>query len=134
MDMFYDTLDQYPLVAEQKLRLHFHHFMRSIHDHLSLVGEFKNPLQRIAKSFARRYQLICLDEFHVSDITDAMLLYGLLEALFKEGITLVATSNQPPAELYKNGLQRERFLPAIELIKHKAYFTYLCLLPGVHWV
>jgi len=98
-------------------RLHFHHFMQAIHDQLSIIGEQKKPLKHIARSFARRYQLICLDEFHVSDITDAMLLYGLLESLFEEGIVLVVTSNQSPDDLYKNGLQRERFLPAIELIK-----------------
>lgn len=117
MDMFYDTLDETSLVGQQKLRLHFHHFMQAIHDQLSLIGERKHPLRHIAKSFASRYKVICLDEFHVSDITDAMLLYGLLENLFAENIILLATSNQPPDNLYKNGLQRERFLPAIQLIK-----------------
>ena len=116
MDMFYDTLSTDSLIGERKVRLHFHHFMQLIHDQLSLVGEHKKPLKVVARSFARRYQLLCLDEFHVSDITDAMLLYGLLESLFAEGVVLVATSNQPPDELYKNGLQRERFLPAIKLI------------------
>jgi len=117
MDMFFDSLDNDPVLEKRKIRLHFHHFMQAIHDQLSLVGEQKNPLQLIAKAFARRYQLLCLDEFHVSDITDAMLLYGLLETLFKEGVVLVATSNQAPDDLYKNGLQRERFIPAIKLIK-----------------
>lgn len=115
--MFYDTLDETSLVGHQKIRLHFHHFMQAIHDQLSLLGERKNPLREIARTFAERYRLLCLDEFHVSDITDAMLLYGLLDNLFSEGVILVATSNQPPDELYRNGLQRERFLPAIELIK-----------------
>lgn len=117
MDMFFDTLGEQHEFNRQKIRLHFHHFMRAVHDQLSLLHEQKNPLQHIARSFASRYKLLCLDEFHVSDITDAMLLYGLLNTLFAEGITVVATSNLPPDNLYKNGLQRERFLPAIALIK-----------------
>jgi cell division protein ZapE len=91
--------------------------MRAIHDQLSLLRGQQNPLKLIARNFAKQYRILCLDEFHVADITDAMLLYGLLEALFQEGVCLVATSNQPPDELYKNGLQRDRFLPAIKLIK-----------------
>ncbi|VAW62405.1 ATPase, AFG1 family [hydrothermal vent metagenome] len=117
MDMFYDTIDTNSLSGQHKIRLHFNHFMQLIHDQLSLIDEQKKPLQHIARAFAQRYQLLCLDEFHVSDITDAMLLYGLLETLFEQGVVLVTTSNQPPDELYRNGLQRERFLPAIELIK-----------------
>jgi len=117
MDMFFDTLNTEHQLKSQKIRLHFHHFMQAIHDQLSLLQEQKDPLQVIARSFASRYKLLCLDEFHVSDITDAMLLYGLLNTLFEEGITVVATSNLPPDNLYKNGLQRERFLPAITLIK-----------------
>jgi len=118
MDMFFDSFENSTLLEQRKIRLHFHHFMQTVHDQLSLIGEQKNPLQLIAKSFARQYQLLCLDEFHVSDITDAMLLYGLLQTLFEEGVILVATSNQAPDDLYKNGLQRQRFLPAIALIKH----------------
>lgn len=118
MDMFYDTLEIENEQGKNKLRLHFHHFMRSIHDQLSLIGDCKNPLQTIARSFASKHQVLCLDEFHVSDISDAMLLYGLLHHFFIQGVVIVATANQPPDELYKNGLQRERFLPAIELIKH----------------
>ena len=118
MDMFFDSFDNHSLISKRKIRLHFHHFMQAIHDQLSLAGEQKNPLVHIAKAFSQNYRLICLDEFHVSDITDAMLLYGLLETLLKEGVTLVFTSNQPPDNLYKNGLQRDRFLPAIKLIKH----------------
>lgn len=117
MDMFYDTLDPEPFNNKQKLRLHFHHFMQAIHDQLSLIGEHRHPLKHIARSLARRHLVICLDEFHVSDITDAMLLYGLLDELFKQGVVLLATSNIPPDNLYKNGLQRNRFLPAIDLIK-----------------
>lgn len=112
MDLLYDNLP-----FDDKIRLHFHHFMQAVHDQLELIQGHKNPLKLVAKNFAKSYRLICLDEFHVSDITDAMLLYGLLDALFKEGICLVSTSNLKPDDLYKNGLQRTRFLPAIELIK-----------------
>jgi cell division protein ZapE len=125
MDMFFETLTDENINSKQKIRLHFHHFMQAIHDQLSLLSDQKRPLQHIAQSFASRYKLLCLDEFHVSDITDAMLLYGLLDTLFKEGITVVATSNIPPDNLYKNGLQRERFLPAIALIKQNMTTTEL---------
>ena len=112
MDLFYDNLP-----IPHKLRLHFHHFMQTIHDQLSLHKGQRDPLKHIARNLAQHTQVICLDEFHVADITDAMLLRGLLEALFKEGVTLVATSNQAPDDLYKNGLQREQFIPAIALLK-----------------
>ncbi len=125
MDMFYDSIDISTRNGPRKIRLHFNHFMQLIHDQLSLIDKQKKPLKHIARAFAQRYQILCLDEFHVSDITDAMLLYGLLETLFEQGVILVTTSNQPPDELYKNGLQRERFLPAIELIK--AYSATLTL-------
>ena len=117
MDLFFDSFDSPEAIEKHKIRMHFHHFMQAIHDQMSIIGEHKDPLKHIAKAFAKRYQLLCLDEFHVSDITDAMLLSGLLKTLFEEGVILVATSNQMPDSLYKNGLQRERFLPAIELIK-----------------
>ncbi len=117
MDMFFESFDTNSLINKQKIRLHFHHFMAFIHDQLSLIDEQKKPLEQIAESFAQHYLLLCLDEFHVSDITDAMILYGLLEKLLDKGVVLVITSNQAPDNLYKNGLQRERFLPAIELIK-----------------
>ncbi len=112
MDLFFDTLP-----FKNKIRLHFHHFMQAVHDQLALLKGHKDPLILVARNFAKRSPILCLDEFHVSDITDAMLLYGLLDALFKEGVTLIATSNQQPDDLYKHGLQRERFLPAIDLIK-----------------
>ncbi len=112
MDLFYDHLP-----FKQKMRLHFHHFMQTVHDQLSLLKGQRDPLKLIAHKLARNARVICLDEFHVADITDAMLLRGLLEALFREGVTLVATSNQPPDDLYKNGLQREQFVPAIALLK-----------------
>ncbi|MDQ1363577.1 MAG: Cell division protein ZapE, partial [Pseudomonadota bacterium] len=112
MDLFYENLP-----VKQKLRLHFHHFMQTVHDELSLLRGQRDPVKLIAFNFARHARVICLDEFHVADITDAMLLRGLLDALFHEGVTLVATSNQPPDDLYKNGLQRSQFLPAIKLLK-----------------
>ena len=113
MNLFYESLP-----FEQKLRLHFHHFMLDVHARLARLQQRKNPLTFVARDYAASYRVICLDEFIVTNITDAMLLAGLLEALFDQGVTLVATSNRIPDDLYKNGLQRERFLPAIALIKH----------------
>ncbi len=115
MNLFYESLP-----FEQKLRRHFHHFMLDVHARLASLQRRKNPLAFIARDYAAQYRVICLDEFIVTNITDAMLLSGLLEALFRHGVTLVATSNRAPDELYKNGLQRERFLPAIALIKRHA--------------
>lgn len=100
-----------------KLRLHFHRFMQHIHAELKTLVQEENPVRIVAERLARRARVLCLDEFHVSDIADAMLLHRLLEGLFERGVTLVTTSNIPPDELYRDGLQRERFLPAIELIK-----------------
>lgn len=99
------------------LRLHFYHFMQQIHHQLTDLQGEKNPLQLIARNIANETRLICFDEFFVSDITYAMLLGTLFEALFKEGVGLVATSNIQPDQLYRNGLQRSRFLPAITLIE-----------------
>lgn len=112
MNLFYDSLP-----FDDKLRLHFHHFMIAVHEKLAGLNMVRNPLEHIAREFAGKYRVLCLDEFIVTNITDAMLLYGLLEALFKNGVTLVATSNRVPDDLYKNGLQRDRFVPAIKLIK-----------------
>lgn len=112
MDILHESLP-----IETKLRIHFHHFMQTIHTELQQLSHQRNPLTIVAERFAKRYSVLCLDEFHVTDITDAMLLSGLLQELFAHDITLVATSNREPDELYKNGLQRERFLPAIDLIK-----------------
>lgn len=120
MDLFYSTLP-----FEGKIRLHFHHFMQAVHDELGLLKGHSNPLVLVARNFAKNTSIICLDEFHVSDITDAMLLYGLLDELFKCGITLVMTSNRSPDDLYKNGLQRERFLPAIDFIKQNTQIIRL---------
>jgi len=112
MDMFFDALP-----FEKKLRLHFRHFMQEIHDELAQLAGHRDPLLIIAKHFAQRTCILCLDEFYVEDITDAMILYRLLGALNAQDIVLVFTSNLAPADLYKNGLQREHFLPAIKLIE-----------------
>ncbi|MCG9698173.1 cell division protein ZapE [Shewanella sp. Isolate11] len=111
MDTFYEALP-----GDKKLRAHFHRFMHQIHIDLDGLKGQRDPLLVIAKRMAQQYQVICFDEFFVSDITDAMLLGTLFEALFAEGVALVATSNIIPDELYRNGLQRARFLPAIALI------------------
>ena len=97
--------------------MHFHQFMQLIHDHLNQYKGRKNPLALVAKLISTSATLICLDEFIVKDIVDAMMLARLLEALFEQGITMVTTSNTEPDELYRRGLQRESFLPAIALIK-----------------
>src|SRR5690606_37398411 len=94
-----------------------HRFMRRIHAELKALAGEKNPLEGVADRIRAEASVICFDEFFVSDITDAMILGTLMEALFKRGITLVATSNIEPDGLYKDGLQRSRFLPAIALIK-----------------
>lgn len=112
MDMFYQSLP-----GERKQRLHFHRFMLHVHEELGQLQGKTDPLDIIADRFIAKTDVLCFDEFFVSDITDAMLLGGLMKALFNRGITLVATSNIPPDELYRNGLQRARFLPAIEAIK-----------------
>ncbi len=112
MNLFYEELP-----STQKTRIHFHHFMLDIHEKLDVMGRQKNPLQKIAGELAKKYRVLCIDEFIVTNITDAMILSELLRSLFKQGVCLVATSNRVPDDLYLNGLQRERFLPAIELIK-----------------
>lgn len=112
MDTFYDSLP-----FERKMRTHFHRFMQRVHQELRLLDGTKNPLVEIAKKYANETRIICFDEFFVSDITDAMILGGLMEQLFANGVSLVATSNIVPDGLYKDGLQRARFLPAIDLLK-----------------
>jgi cell division protein ZapE len=111
MDMFYDSL-----VSIGKRRVHYHKFMLDIHEQLRVLPKSPNPLTIIGKSIARDLRVLCLDEFHVNDVADAMLLAGLLRALFKHGVTLVVTSNTQIDQLYLNGLQRERFLQAIALL------------------
>jgi cell division protein ZapE len=112
MDLFYDELP-----IERKQRVHFHRFMQKVHSGLKAAGQVRDPLQKIAGEWAARCRVLCLDEFFVSDIADAMLLAGLLETLFANGVTLVTTSNIHPDGLYRNGLQRAKFLPAIDLLK-----------------
>lgn len=112
MDLFFHSLP-----GERKLRLHFHRFMLRVHEELTQLQGQEDPLEVIADRFKAETDVLCFDEFFVSDITDAMLLATLLQALFARGITLIATSNIPPDLLYRNGLQRARFLPAIDLIK-----------------
>ncbi|OQW89351.1 MAG: cell division protein ZapE [Rhodoferax ferrireducens] len=114
MDCFYSAV---PL--KRKTRLHFHEFMREVHRELAAMQGTVNPLDRLAKRIADKYRLICFDEFHVSDITDAMILHRLLKALFENGVGMVTTSNFKPDDLYPNGLNRDRLLPAIEMLKHE---------------
>lgn len=101
----------------RKLRIHFHRFMHRVHDELKGLTGQSDPLKLIARKLADETDVICFDEFFVSDITDAMLLGTLFQELFGHGVVLVATSNIPPQDLYRNGLQRARFLPAIALIE-----------------
>jgi cell division protein ZapE len=97
--------------------MHFHRFMQRVHQDLRALGRAQDPLARIANEWAAQTDVLCLDEFFVADIADAMLLAGLLENLFANGVTLVTTSNTEPDNLYRDGLQRAKFLPAIELLK-----------------
>ncbi|MCJ8169648.1 cell division protein ZapE [Atopomonas sediminilitoris] len=112
VDTFFDALP-----FEQKTRTHFHRFMKRVHDELKQLKDQKNPLKIIAAQFAGESRVICFDEFFVSDIADAMILATLMQELFALGVSLVATSNIVPDGLYKDGLQRARFLPAIALLK-----------------
>ena len=112
MDTFYDCLP-----FDNKLRVHFHHFMQRVHDELQTLKGQADPLKVVAANLVQQTRIICFDEFFVSDITDAMILGTLFEYLFAQGMILVATSNVAPDELYRNGLQRDRFLPAISLLK-----------------
>ena len=113
MDLFYQSLPD--SVASE--RIHFHSFMKRIHESLTQLKETSNPLRQIAEDIAARTQVLCLDEFVIIDIGDAMIMAGLLEALFEQGVVLVTTSNAEPKNLYKDGLQRSRFLPAIGLLE-----------------
>ncbi|MCO5762610.1 MAG: cell division protein ZapE [Chromatiaceae bacterium] len=112
MDWFAEAL---PLPG--KRRLHFHHFMRDLHEELAGLPRQPDPLELVAERLCQDLRVLCLDEFVVTDITDATLLHGLLRAFFRRGVTLVTTSNTPPDLLYLNGLQRPLFLPAIALLK-----------------
>jgi len=110
MDLFYECLNV------KKKRVHYHRFMLDIHERLRLLPRSPDPLVIIGKQIANNIQVLCLDEFHVTDVADAMLLSGLLNTLFSSGVTLIVTSNTRINDLYLNGLQRERFMQAIELL------------------
>ncbi|MBH1985914.1 MAG: AFG1 family ATPase [Burkholderiales bacterium] len=112
MDCFFNAV---PL--ERKTRLHFHEFMREVHRQLHELKGVQDPLEVLAKRMSRKHRLICFDEFHVADVTDAMILHRLLDAMFRNRMSIVTTSNFHPDQLYPNGLHRDRILPAIELLK-----------------
>lgn len=114
MDSFFTVV---PIV--RKTRLHFHEFMRGVHQQLDEQKDVEDPLKVVAAKIARKYRLICFDEFHVSDIADAMILYNLMSALFDQGVSFVLTSNYAPDGLYPDGLHRDRMLPAIALLNEK---------------
>ncbi|APW44830.1 cell division protein ZapE [Rhodoferax saidenbachensis] len=114
MDCFYNAV---PL--KRKTRLHFHEFMREVHRELAELQGQANPLDILAERMAVRYKLICFDEFHVADVTDAMILHRLLFALFERGVGFVTTSNFKPDDLYPGGMHRDRVLPAIALLNEK---------------
>jgi cell division protein ZapE len=126
MDLFYDSLP-----FERKLRTHFHRFMQRVHNELTRLQGCKNPLEIIADQIAAEALVVCFDEFFVLDIADAMILSGLFEALFERHVVLATSSNIQPQRLYENGLQRERFLPAIELIKQ--HTNVIEILPGTDY-
>lgn len=111
MDLFFESLQ-----IEKKKRIHFHRMMHDVHDRLRMLGAIEDPLDAVAESIAAETRVLCFDEFFVSDIADAMILGRLLDGLFNRGVTLITTSNSKPDDLYKDGLQRQRFLPAIEML------------------
>jgi len=111
MDLFFDSLK-----IEKKKRIHFHRMMHEVHERLRALQNVEDPLDAVANDIAAETRVLCFDEFFVSDIADAMILGKLLDGLFLRGVTLVATSNSKPDDLYREGLQRQRFLPAIELL------------------
>jgi cell division protein ZapE len=112
LDLFFDSLD-----CTAKRRIHFHRMMRDVHSRLNLIQDIEDPLATVAADISRETRVLCFDEFFVSDIGDAMILGRLLDKLFRLGVTLVATSNSAPADLYRDGLQRQRFVPAIEALE-----------------
>ncbi len=114
MDSFYSVVP-----VRRKTRMHFHEFMHAVHAELDELKGEVDPLDEVARRIAQRYRLICFDEFHVSDIADAMILYRLLTALFELGTVFVMTSNYHPDDLYPDGLHRDRMLPAIALLKDR---------------
>ena len=126
MDCFFNAV---PIV--RKTRLHFHEFMREVHRELAELQGTVNPLDELGARMAERYRLLCFDEFHVADITDAMILHRLLDALFRNGVGFVTTSNFKPDDLYPDGLHRDRILPAIALLHEK--LEVICVDNGVDY-
>ncbi len=120
MDLFFETLP-----VEKKTRIHFHRMMADVHGRLKALGNQEDPLDKVAADIARQTRVLCFDEFFVSDIADAMILGRLLDGLFRRGVTLVATSNSQPSDLYPNGLQRDRFLSAIDLLETRTRVLHL---------
>ncbi|OED35434.1 hypothetical protein AB833_29840 [Chromatiales bacterium (ex Bugula neritina AB1)] len=119
-DMFFDSLP-----IERKKRTHFHRFMRNVHQQLADISHEESPLETVAERFASEFQVLVLDEMHVNDIADAMLMSGLLRGLFRRGVTVLTTSNVPPDGLYRDGLQRASFLPAIDLLQRHTDVIFL---------
>ena len=120
MDLFFETL-----AIKAKQRIHFHRMMHEVHDRLKGLRNVEDPLDKVAADIARQTRVLCFDEFFVSDIGDAMILGRLLDGLFRRGVTLVATSNSKPDDLYEDGLQRQRFLPAIELLNQHTAVVHM---------
>jgi cell division protein ZapE len=120
MDWFYESLQ-----FSRRERTHFYRFMRQVHAELRAVTRRTQPLDTVAERLAQRTRVICLDEFFVADIADAMILAGLFEGLFRRGVMLIATSNTAPQDLYRDGLQRDRFLPTVELIREHMDVVHL---------
>ncbi len=121
MDCFFESL-----TFAEKRRVHFHRFMLEVHEALGCLRRTADPLQTVARQLSRSYRILCIDEFHVTDVADAMLLAGLFDELFRQHVVLVATSNTALDDLYRDGLQRERFLPAIKLLKCHTIAMELC--------
>ena len=120
MDLFFETLS-----VDAKQRIHFHRMLHDVHQRLARLGDIEDPLDQVAADIAADTRVLCFDEFFVSDIADAMILGRLLEGLFRRGVTLVATSNSAPDDLYREGLQRQRFLPAIEALKQHSEVVHI---------